>query len=220
MAEFNFEEVDKYGSSGSGGFFSLPNDKDTAQVRFMYNTIDDITGFAVHEVEVDGKKRYVDCLRAFNEPTDKCPLCQAQSRVVAKLFLMLYDVESKEVKIWDRGKTMFSKMQSLTSRYNPLVSTIFEIERNGKKGETSTTYETFPVKVDDGTKVEDLPEIPEVLGGLVLNKTYEEIVEFINTGAFPEPMIEGGRNPQQDSQPQTQQFTPQRRTPASNTDKF
>lgn len=218
-ASFDMEDVDKYGSSGSGGFFSLPNDKDVAKVRFMYHTKDDVKGYAVHEIEVEGKKRYVGCLRKYNEPVDNCPLCQAKSRVIAKLFVMLYDIESQEVKIWDRGKTFFSKMQSLTSRYNPLVATTFEIERNGKKGDTGTTYETFPLEVNDGTTLEDLPEIPEIMGSLVLAKSYDEIVEFINTGEFPEEGVVG-RNPEADQQPNQ----PQRRTPSqrnvSSTDKF
>ena len=143
MARFNAHEVDNYGGQGGGGFFSLKNDKDVATVRFMYNTIDDVEGFAVHEIEVDGRKRYVNCLREYNQPVDDCPLCAAKQRVLAKVFVPVYDEETQEIKIWDRGKTFFSKISSLCARYNPLVSTPFEIERNGKKGDTNTTYETY-----------------------------------------------------------------------------
>lgn len=133
MAKFSVNDAENYGGNGGGNFFSLKNDKDVATVRFMYNTIEDVEGYAVHEVEVDGKKRYVNCLRSYNEPVDKCPLCTARYKVLAKLFVMLYDVDAEEVKVWDRGKTFFSKLSSLCARYNPLVSTPFEIERNGKK---------------------------------------------------------------------------------------
>lgn len=197
MARFNVNEADNYGGQGNGSFFSLKNNKDVASVRFLYNTLDEIEGFAVHEVEVDGKKRYVNCLREYNEPVENCPLCAARMKVVAKLFLCLYDIDADEVKIWDRGKTFFSKMSSLCARYNPLVSTVFEIERNGKAGDMKTTYETYQVETDD-TMLEDLPEAPQILGGLVLDKSYEDMEYFLDNGEFPmteEEEPQSRRNP-------------------------
>lgn len=203
MAEFNINEIDNYGGQGGGGFFSLKNDKDVATVRFMYETIDDIMGYAVHEVELDGKKRYVNCLREYNQPIDDCPLCAAKSRVIAKLFIILFDEETKEIKIWDRGKTFYSKISSLAARYNPLVATPFEIERNGKRGDMKTTYETYPLDSDD-TSLKDLPEIPELLGTLILDKSYEELEFFLNNGFFEEDVEQPAppqRNPGNDRRP-------------------
>lgn len=185
MGKFNMDEADNYGGNGGGGFFSLKNDKDVATVRFMYNTIADIHGYAVHEIEVDGKKRYINCLRAYNEPVDNCPLCASGAHVLAKFFINLYDEETGEIKVWDRGKTFRAKLASLGARYNPLVSTPFEIERNGKKGDTNTTYETYALQTDNKT-LEDLPEVPELLGTLILDKTYEEIEDFLTYGTFAE----------------------------------
>jgi len=217
MARFNVNEVENYGGQGGGGFFSLKNDKDVATVRFMYNTIDDVEGYAVHEIEVDGKKRYVNCLREYNQPLNDCPLCAAKSRVIAKLFVILYDVESEEVKIWDRGKTFFSKLSSLCARYSPLVSTPFEIERNGKKGDTKTTYETYALDTDDVT-LEDLPEVPELLGTLILDKSYEELEFFLDNGYFEEDVEEQAppeRNPRNDRRNSTSKREPANEAPAS-----
>lgn len=219
MARFNVEEADNYGGQGGGGFFSLKNDKDVATVRFMYNTIDDVEGFAVHEIEVDGRKRYVNCLREYNQPVDDCPLCAAKQRVIAKVFVHVYDEETQEIKIWDRGKTFFSKISSLCARYNPLVSTPFEIERNGKKGDTSTTYETYALPTDDLT-LEDLPEVPELLGTLILDKTYEELEFYLDNGYFEEEIENAAppqRNPSRDRRPADREPEPttRRRTPAN-----
>lgn len=214
MARFNVNEADNYGGNGQSSFFSLKNDKDTATVRFMYNTLDDIEGYAVHEIEVGGKKRYVNCLRSYNEPIDACPLCAARYRVLAKLFVTLYDEDSGEIKVWDRGKTFFSKLSSLCSRYNPLVATPFEIERNGKKGDTSTTYETYALETDD-TTLEDLPEVPELLGTLILDKTYDELEYFLENGEFEEDEIERLTPPKQATRaPATE--APRRRVPTNN----
>lgn len=184
MARFNTETAEHYGGNGGAGYFSLKNDKDVAQVRFMYNSIDDVEGYAVHQVEIDGKKRYVNCLREYNQPVDTCPFCKARMFTTAKLFIPIYNVDEERVQIWERGKKFISKISSICARYPNVVSHIFEIERNGKKGETSTTYEIYEVGKDD-TTLEDLPEQNPVLGTLVLDKSADDMEFFIDNKYFP-----------------------------------
>lgn len=184
MARFRADDVDHYGGQGGGGFFALRDDKDTAQVRFMYESVDDVEGLSVHEIKTDdGKKRYVNCLRAYNDPIDNCPFCAAQKPVQAKLFVPIYDVESGTTKTWERGKKFFSKISSLCSRYPNLVSHIFTIERNGKAGDQTTSYEIFEDEKDN-TKLEDLPEAPS-LSGLVWDKSAEDMEYYLEEGEFP-----------------------------------
>ena len=188
MGRFSYQDAENYGSNGGGtSFFALKNDGDVARVRFMYNDMNDVEGLAVHEIEVGDKRRYISCLREYNEPKSKCPLCERESMQKAKLYIPVYDIDEEEVKIWERGKNFFGKISSICARYangdTPLVSHIFEVERHGKKGDTQTSYEIFEVGCDE-TKLSDLPEIPDVLGTLVLDKTADEINEFIRTGTF------------------------------------
>jgi hypothetical protein len=89
---------------------------------------------------------------------------------------------SKESKIWTRGRTFFQKLSSLCSRYNPLVATPFEVERVGKKGDTSTTYETYPMQTDNAI-IEDFPEI-KAEGTCFQVKSYDELVNYLQTGTF------------------------------------
>ena len=213
MSRFSADDVEKYGGSGGGGFFRLVNDKDTAQVRFLYNGIDDVEGYAVHEVKVDGKKRYVNCLRDYNQPKDDCPFCAAGRFQVAKLFIPLYNIDEDKPQIWERGKKMFQKISSICSHYSKggLASHIFEIERNGKAGDQETTYEIYEVDSDD-TTLEDLPEQPEVLGGIVLDKTAEEMEYYLENGEFNDNNIE------EDEVPVRRRSETRRRTPASRKD--
>ena len=187
MARFRADEAEHYGGQGGTGYFSLKNDKDVATVRFMYNGIDDVEGYAVHQVEVDGKKRYVNCLRNYDEPIDKCPFCRERQFQTAKLFIPIYDVEEDRVKVWERGKKFFSKISSICARYQDidLVSQKFEIERNGKAHSTQTTYEIWPVGNSDNTTLDDLPELPKILGGLVLDKSAEDMEYYLESGSFP-----------------------------------
>lgn len=183
MSRFNFEESEFYGAQKSN-YFSLKDDGDTAKVRFLYNDINDIEGVAVHEIEVGDIKMDVECLRKYNDPVDKCPLCAAGIKQSAKLFVPVYDETSKESKIWTRGRTFFNKLSSLCSRYNPLVSTPFEIERVGAKGSRDTTYETYPGQTDKA-KIEDFPEV-KAEGTCFQVKTVEELDYYLQTGNFPE----------------------------------
>ena len=186
MARFNVNEVDNYGGSGETGYFSLQNDKDVAQVRFMYRDINDVEGFAVHQIEVGDRRRYVNCLRSYDQPLDNCPFCKERMSQIAKLFIPLYDINEGKVKVWERGKKFFSKVSSLCARFsNPtVVSHIFEIERNGKKGDQTTTYEIYEIDQDNCT-LEDLPDVPNVLGGIVMDKSFEDMNYYIENGDFP-----------------------------------
>ena len=186
MGRFNYQDSDNYGNSSSN-FFSLKDDGDIARVRFMYNDLNDVTGYAVHEIEVDGNKRYVNCLRNYNEPKSKCPCCANDYMQRAKLYVPLYNVDTKEVQLWERGKKFLGKLQSICTRYarqdSPLVNHVFEIERHGKKGDTQTTYEIYEV-ASDGTTLQDLPEVIEPLGNIILDKSYDELDSYVRTGSF------------------------------------
>lgn len=186
MGRFNYQDSDNYGNSSSN-FFSLKDDGDVARVRFMYNDLKDVVGYAVHEIEVDGNKRYVNCLRNYNEPKSKCPCCANDYMQRAKLYVPLYNVDTKEVQLWERGKKFLGKLQSICTRYarqdSPLVNHVFEIERHGKKGDTQTTYEIYEVGSDD-TTLQDLPEVIEPLGNVILDKSYDELDSYVRTGSF------------------------------------
>lgn len=209
MGRFAADEAENYGGTGGAGYFGLKNDKDVATVRFMYDSIDDVEGYAVHEVEIDGRKRYVNCLRNYNDPMDKCPFCEAHMPQKAKLFVPIYNVDAGRTQIWDRGKPFFAKISSLCARYQNLVSHTFEIERNGKPGSTQTKYEIYETGADD-TTLDDLPEIPDMLGTLVLDKSADEMRQYLNDGVFPSDDMPVRRKRSAETEEE-----PMRRTPAT-----
>ena len=85
---------------------------------------------------------------------------------------ILFDIEDGKVKIWERGRQFISKLQGLINRYNPLEEKVFEIERHGKAGETSTKYEIYPL---DGVESVNLDEV-EIRYDRVLYMTKEEAI--------------------------------------------
>lgn len=220
MGRFRADEVDNYGGNGGAGYFSLKNDKDVARVRFMYNSIEDVTGYAVHEVKINDKKRYVNCLRNYDEPISKCPFCEAKMYQTAKMFIPLYNVDEERQQVWERGKKFFSKVSSICARYaskDNLCSHIFEIERNGKKGETTTTYEIYEVEKDD-TTLEDLPEVQDPIGSIILDKSADDMNYYLQEGQFPptgDDMPIRRRSNSSDDEVPFREDRGSRRTPAS-----
>lgn len=207
MSRFSMNDADNYGNSAnSGSFFTLKDDGDTARVRFLYRTIDDVEGYAVHQVQIGEKYRYVNCLRNYNDPIDNCPLCKAQYKILPKMFLKLYNEDTQECQIWERGKTYFQRIANLASHYNPLCNAVIEVQRHGKKGDMKTTYDFWPGETSE-VNLEDY-ECAEPLGTIILDKNAQEMEEFLNSGNFPT-----------DTQSVAEQRSdvPQRRTPSSST---
>ena len=183
MAGFSVSQADNYGGQGGGGFFSLKNDKEVAHVRFLYSGIDDVMGYSVHEIELNGKKRYVNCLREYGDPVDTCPFCREGKFNQVKYFVPIYNMDTDSLQTWERGKKFGSKLTSMCSRYPNTVAHTFEIERNGKAGDTQTTYEIYETGETEGVSLEDF-EIPNPLGTIILDKTAEEMETFLKTGDF------------------------------------
>lgn len=226
MARFSYKDADKYGGQGGAGYFSLRDDGDIARVRFLYETPEDVQGDTVHEVEVDGKKRYVNCLRAYNQPVDDCPFCKDGRYAMAKLFIPLYNEDEKKVQVWERGKKFFSKLSSVLSRCDadPIVSQVFDIERRGKKGDTQTEYDIYePKKIGPDDAVLDDYDLPEIIGGVVLDKSADDMEFYLDNGYFPPdedemPKRSSRRRDEEDEAPRRRESASRRssrRTPAN-----
>lgn len=177
-------------------YFSLKNDKESARVRFMYSGSGEVERWAVHKVKVgnSGWDKYVDCLRGVDDPLDACPFCKAKMGNLIRIFVPLYMVETGEVKLWDKARSYGDELEALMARYYPLVSFEFEIQRHGGKNDPQTRYIPYPGQ-QDGTTLESLPPIPEILGtdqnSMVVSKTFDEMVTYLQTGDFPRNQAAG-----------------------------
>lgn len=227
---FKLGQEETFGGSNNGkttGFFSLRDDGDNARVRFLWNGVEDVEGFAVHQIDgPNGKKRYVNCIREAGDSQDVCPFCAAGMFTAAKFFIPLYNEDTQTTQIWERGKQFGGRIGSLCSHYPNLVGQRFEIERRGKKGDTSTSYEIYADGPADDTRVEDFDEV-KILGGLVLDWDSNDMQTYLMTGEFPNKAT--GVTPRQRRTEQPQQSAPQqnseyserpRRRPMRNTDGF
>lgn len=220
MGRMSMNNSGKFATQGNNDFFFLADDGDVASVRMLYDQPDgsDMDYYLVHEVEIDGKKRYVAC-NALSEDgnslhTDNCPLCQAGYKRLEKLFIQLYIPEEDAVKTWDRGRNFVQKIQTYINRYGSLVNYPIEIERKGKAGDSNTTYELF-VMENDGMTLEDFPEKQELLGTFILDVTAEDMEAMVDGTYTIEAQAEnnnGNRRQRSD----TRHAAPRNRSAATN----
>ena len=185
MAKLGLGNSGKFASSNGNDFFTLENDGDSAEVTFLYDDPDggDIDYFLVHEVEIGGKRRYVNCNALDDDGEhlhpENCPLCENGYPRIEKLFLQLYNHGSQKVETWDRGRTDVPKITSYIKRYKKRVTQPCELIRNGKKGDTNTSYEFLPMDKSDET-LEDFPEKQNLLGALILDVTTDEMFDMVD----------------------------------------
>lgn len=191
MGRISLDDMDNYGMVNSGSFFQLKDDRDNAKVRFLYGDISEITPYVVHEVETgeydskgNPKTKYINCLRTYDEPIDKCPLCKAGYRVTPKLFLKLYNEDAGECQVWERGKTYGQRIANLAAHFNPLYNRLIEITRLGAKGDKQTKYEFLtlddsPININD-----EMYQCDDLISKLVVEKTADEMNEYLQVGSF------------------------------------
>ena len=163
-------------------YFSLQNDKDTAVVRFLYDSLEELDWYVVHEVQINGKKRWLKCTE-----DETCPQCRAGQKPKLKVFLQLEDDRDPGVlKIWERGQNFIPKIVGLLERYGSLIDRKVEVERNGKAGDKKTKYNLYPLDAEEDFDIDDLTvERIELCGenGFILEKSIEDM-ELILNGSY------------------------------------
>lgn len=199
MAQISYNEVTTRGDGDYNvGFFSLKNDNDEAIVRILCDQLSDLTILTVHPVTVGASSfpnRNVNCLRTPHDPLDKCPLCNSGEKVKQRVFIKMlqYDPNTKQSQavVWDRpAGTYVPKLKSYIDNYGPLSEIMCKIIRHGSG--LDTTYDIIPNINPSVFTKEDYPidyssfEDFNVLGSMVMDKTSEEITEFMRTGSFPD----------------------------------
>ena len=185
MAKFGLNKADQFGGQGGGGFLTFKH-RDTAHIRFLYNKASDVEAYSVHTIKLNGKNRYVDCLRGEHDDKDKCPLCKAGYWTEVRYFVPVYDEDTDQVLTWDRGKSFGRRLEKLFNKYaegQPLSATCFTVNR--EVNVEGYPYYTIEPSYTDGAEVDEFPMYnANVYGSLVLMKTAEELDGYLKYGDF------------------------------------
>lgn len=204
MAKVSFKDVmtqqnntSNNSSNSRVSFFSLKNDKDTALVRFMYDSVDDFEILSYHQGMVNGKDRKINCVRGGDEPISSCPLCSQGLNTSTRIFIRLihYTVENGQVvatpKVWERSIAYAKQLSDFINMYGSLKTCLFQVTRNGVAGSRDTSYSIAyaPEKVYPS---ESYPYTGNefdgysALGTIVIDATKEDLEYYVNYGMFPQ----------------------------------
>ena len=201
MAKINFDQISTNNDNNSGfsvGFFNLKNDGDEAVVRIMHDNTASFDLVTTHPIQIGNKYRRVNCIRDPREPMDNCPLCKSGAKVQQRFYIHLIQYVKDEqgniipqAKIWERSASYAVTIKNLIDEYGPLSDCIFKIRRNGEAGSMNTTYSILygnpqVYRPEFYPKDDSAFENYSVVGGVVMDKNFDELSEFIATGEFPQ----------------------------------
>lgn len=219
MAQMNYEEYLKATSSNTStnytnsvlpSYFSLKDDGDNAIVRFNVASLDDIKVYSEHAIRVNGKIRKVECVRNYNDSIDACPLCASGNKVSFRTHIQLIAYENENGKIvskpyvWEQSPKFRDVLKSYIQDYGDLRNLIFKVTRNGKKGDTRTTYSLIPANpqiYNDKDYVADFSAFDkfDLSKYMLLNKSKEDLAYYVEYGDFP--------SNQQNNTPKTETYS-------------
>lgn len=146
-----FKTLDNFNEQRYGSAFRLIEDGDTADVIFLYQSTADVLVADTHYLKSTDFSGYVHCLG------HGCPACNKGIRVQTKLFIPLYNLNTKQIEFWDRTPRMEPQLQSDVFRKYPNPSeVVFRITRKGASGDINTTYEIQAVNRNNFMTVDQI----------------------------------------------------------------
>lgn len=137
-------------------YFGIKNNGETKQVRFLYNTLDDIYFDVAHDVNINGRNQTIACLNSNGSNPAGCPLCAKGHNQSVKLYIPVLDLTDNKIKVWTRSKNFIAQIQALAARNNPISGAVLEITRIGMPRDPKTQYTIYPIAANDGNTVEAL----------------------------------------------------------------
>lgn len=135
-----FKTVDAYNEERYGGMFRLQNDRDYADVIFLYRSTKDVLVADTHYIKSDEYTGYVHCCGR------GCPACAKGIRVQPKLFIPMYVINEDRILFFDRSIRFDAQLQNdVFGKYPNPSEYVFRITRHGASGDVNTTYEIVAV---------------------------------------------------------------------------
>lgn len=164
-------------------FFNLNHDGDSAIVRILNTTVDEIEVKGVHFIDLQGKKKAVACLGEGN-----CPLCDV-NQPVSRLCVHLWDYTDNKEKIWNRtpNQNFLNSLNEVVDSWGDLCDSVLKITREGdnfpKYSITVLNPNKYPFPEDAITK-DNINE--KVSYRLATYRSAEELEEYVRTGFLPD----------------------------------
>lgn len=130
-----FKSVKTYNEEKFGGLFLLRHCGDSADVIFLYQSIDDVLVADTHYIKSADYSGYIHCCGR------GCPACAKGIRVQTKLFIPMYNLTTNQVEFWDRSIRFEPQLsQDVFTKFPNPSEFVFRITRKGAAGDVNTVY--------------------------------------------------------------------------------
>lgn len=212
MAKLSFSSIENQPvnttentSNNSGVKFFALKDGESAIVRILCDSVDDIEIYTVHNVVTEQWKygRRMSCVRDPHDPIEMCPLCAANKplmqRMYVKMIQYVNDPQNNLIiptpVVWERSvndKQFGARtLAGYIETFGALSNILFKFTRTGEK--LNTTYQIIP-NLPANVFPENLyPNAPslfdgyEVAGRAFVDRSADDYRVFLATGNFPNP---------------------------------
>lgn len=135
-----FKSVEQFNDDRYHNLFRIPNDGESVDVIFLYQSKSDMLVADVHYVRSSEYSGYVHCCGA------GCPACSKGIRVQNKLFIPVYNINKGAIEFWDRTMTFEPQMQKdVFDRFPNPSEYVFRITRHGAYKDVNTRYDIVAV---------------------------------------------------------------------------
>lgn len=131
-----FKTIEQYNDERYRNMFRLVNDKESADVVFLYRSRSDMLEADVHYVRSDDYSGYVHCCGP------DCPACAKGLRIQPKIFIPLYNIRKNKVEFWDRTPKFEPQFKhDVFDKFPDPSEYVFTIVRHGLPNDRDTRYE-------------------------------------------------------------------------------
>lgn len=185
-----FKKLTDYNEDRFGGMFLLRNDKDFADVIFLYTGIDDVLVADTHYIKSSDYSGYVHCCGI------GCPACEKNIRVQTKLFIPLYNIQANEIQFFDRSTRFENQLNtSVFQRIANPSQYIFRITRHGESGDVNTIYSIQPVEPNRFKSYEEIlsefnVKFPDYYSKICREYNSVELGKLLNSNPTSRPLDE------------------------------
>ena len=196
MARVTSENAKEFENLSGFEIFSLADDGDKDKVQFLLHNTEDVLAYTVHNIPCQNNRgvkydRKVSCLKTSNnDPEGTCPLCDGGARVKIARYVPLYSFTHKKVMLFERGpqfidSVLRGQFQRLISEGVDPINMVFEIERSGRKGDTNTSYQLYPLHNAEPIDASSL-QVPDPEGSLIAVWSSDDMNNYLDTGNMPQ----------------------------------
>lgn len=152
---------------GAGSFFKIDEGK-SVQVRFLYNTIEDIKadGLVAHAIQPQesGQQYTVNVLCGLtsdDDPITNCKWCATNHKQVGRYPLAIFNVDDNSIQYWLKSaqyvQGLMDTLKEAVPANQPISGQVFKMIRTGKG--TQTQYNLLPQGANDGKTSNQFGEI-------------------------------------------------------------